>query len=233
MRAWSAILNKLFPPKCIFCNEILDGGDFCVCPKCAEEIPYNTMKCRICGSAIDAVYGDRLCKRCRKVKRPFVKGFVPLLYDGEVSRAVKRFKFYGRRAYAKTFAVFIFLELRSSEYIPDIVTFVPIHFIRHGARGYNQSQLIARELAGILKVPCLNAMKKTRYTLPLSRVKFSKRAELVKGAFEIRKNIDIKGKRVLLTDDILTTGTTVSECARVLRKAGCAEISVAAIATVK
>lgn len=139
-------------------------------------------------------------------------------YDGIFASAVKSFKFYGMRQFdyplAKVMAEAIFKELSKEEF--DLITFVPLHKRNLSVRGYNQSELLALCLSQMLDVPAINTLNKTRYTKPQHKTKGKKRAENVKGAYKIVDKNLITGKRILLIDDIITTGSTLGECAKTL-----------------
>ena len=224
--------NVLFPPKCIFCRKIVDNDQMSVCPDCTKKILYNTRKCSVCGKPLDTVYGDLKCPRCANTYRPFVRAFVPLLYKDGVRDAILKFKFSGKRAYYKTLATFIFLEIKKSGYVPDYVTYVPIHFARKGKRGYNQSELLAREAANLLGVKCVDALKRVKNTKPLASLKPKEREEMLRDAFVFRKRAGIKPySKILLVDDIITTGATMRGCAKILKNDFKCEVTIAAVAS--
>lgn len=227
------LLNFLFPPKCIFCNTFVNDYNYKVCEECEDKLPYNASKrCRVCDVPIDQAYGEFLCARCRKTKRPFLAACAPFVYKGEVRGAILKYKFYGRKSFAKTFSSFMYESILSRNFEADVVTFVPLHFLRQGQRGFNQSRLLAEHLSERLKLPLANSLKKIKNTKPMSKEKFRQRAQMARGAYQIRRGAEdeIRGKRVLIIDDVLTTGETISECARVLRKAGAKCVFAAAIA---
>lgn len=224
------MLNTLFPPKCIFCGTPVKSNDFKICKSCAENLPYNTNKCKMCGNPIDTVYGEKICAYCRKSKPPYSLAFVPLKYSGAVRRAILRYKFYGKISYAKTFAALILIEIKKSNVSFDEITFVPIHFLKYGMRGYNQSELVAKNIAKMMSLPCRKYLKKTKNTVALSKLPKRMRAKTISGVFAPKNEELIKNKNILFIDDIITTGATSRECARVLKKAGAAEVFVGAIA---
>ena len=231
-RFFTKAANILFPPKCIVCGKIVDSDRLSICPDCAKKIAYNTRKCSVCGKPLDTVYGDLKCARCANTYRPFVRAFVPLLYKDSVREAILRFKFRGKRSYCRTFATLIFLEIKKSGYIPDYVTFVPIHFVRRGTRGYNQSELLARELAKLFGVRCVDSLKRLKNTRPLAKLKPKQREEMLRDAFAPKNNAKIEPfSKILLIDDIITTGATMKECAKILKRTYKSEITIAGIAT--
>ncbi len=221
------ILSFVFPVKCICCEKELDTPYLRICKDCFEKQKAKVHnKCVKCSTPLDAVYGDMLCRRCRK-KRYFDKVISPFLYKDQIKRALIRYKFYGRKSYARTFASCIFLELNKFPEIYDCidaVTFVPIHPIRLGTRGYNQSELIAEYISEMAGFPLLKTLKCTRYSKPLSKQQHKNRSNIVKGLFKNLKNVNTQGLNILLVDDVITTGATLSECARMLKNAGTKKI---------
>jgi len=225
-------ITFFYPPKCVFCEKIVKNYMFSVCEKCLDNIPYNTSCCKKCATPLYNPYGDGLCLKCKSKKQGFDKVFAPLIYKDSVRESILRFKFSGRKAYARTYAGLIFMKIKEEGYRPDAITFVPIHFLRLGMRGYNQAENLAEYLAEIMNVDLINTLKKIKNTKPLSKQKHKNRENLVRGVFKIRNNASnyIQGKNILLIDDIFTTGATVNECIKLLKKAGAENISVATIA---
>lgn len=229
MKKW--IGRLLYPPKCIVCGALVENDRFSVCDTCLEALTYNKRACRICGSPLDTVYGELVCIGCRRRKRAFSRGYVPFVYKDAVREAVLRFKFKGKRGSCRTLAAFILMKMRELEAErPDLITYVPLHFIRLGTRGYNQAALLAEELGKMMNVPVRPTLRKIKHTLPQSKKKGRERLYALRDAFALRKNAEVSGKRILLMDDVVTTGTTLHTCARVLRTAGAAEIQIAAVA---
>lgn len=225
------ILRLLFPPKCVFCKDLTENENFAVCQSCLRDIWYNQRACTICGTPLDTVYGDTICTYCRRHKRNFTKAYVPFVYKDQVRSAILQFKFGGRRASAVTFAAFILMKMRELEaQRPDMITYVPMHFLRLGKRGYNQAALLASALGKMLNVPVCATLRKKKNTIPQSKKKGRDRRYSLQDAFALRKNTELRGKRILLLDDVITTGTTLHRCAGVLRKAGALEVQVAAVA---
>lgn len=231
-RLISLIASFVFPTKCIFCGGIIKDSPMRICAECINTIKFNKRYCIFCGEKLDTIYGPKLCFDCHSIKKPYDRVFVPLIYDGSVRKAIIRFKYKDRISYAKTFSILIFTELKNYGYIPDAVTFVPIHFLRKLRRGYNQTELIAKEIANLLSVPCIPLLKKTRYTAKLAGLSGKERHKTVKNSFGIKKdNYSYTFENLLLVDDIITTSSTVTECSLILKKEYGCNISVAAIAS--
>ncbi len=202
-----ALLRLLFPPKCPFCGNMLEAGEDGLCTHCVETLPYTGSHWKSTGSFF------RLCAS-------------PLLYRDKARQAMLRYKFYGHTAYAECFARL--MADCVTRHLPgdfDIITWVPLEVLRYHRRGYSQTRLLAMHLARQLEVPALRLLRKRRRTQAQSGLRgIARRKANISGAFTCRRSGDIPGKRVLLVDDVVTTGATLSECARVLLTAGAREV---------
>lgn len=184
---------------------------------------------------------ELFCKECMKEYKginysKYTQGGFPCVsavaYDGVFARAILRFKFNNRKQYARQLAEFIAQTVkRNYEDIAfDFVAFVPLHPKRYESRGYNQSELLAKELSDILNIPLINALKKTRNTPPQHELTASKRKKNVKGAYRLTDKNLVSEKVILLIDDIITTGSTLGECAETLASCGTCRIYCATFA---
>lgn len=226
MSLLSSFLDMIFPPKCTFCDSISKEA---VCPECAEMVKFISPPfCTICGIPFksDAVK-SHTCGDCMKKKRHFSWARGVLLYNDATSKAIHKFKYGKDTTFSMALGTII------SEH-PDIKGFdlilpVPLHIQRLKERGFNQSLLLARHVGKVHGIPVdFDALKRTRWTEPQVNLKGRERKINVKGAFEVVK--DVRGKRVLLVDDVYTTGATVSECSKVLKKSGVKDVCVLTLA---
>ena len=200
-------------------------------------------KCVLCGKVLSE--GQDLCRSCRtdtedypkpKNKISFVAGWTAMwYYNGKVRHSMLLYKFYGRQSYGSVYGRLLAMRLLSKplcEY--DILTWVPISRQRKSKRGYDQVELIALSAGQELGTPAIPVLKKIRHTKPQSRIRDSAhRKANILGAYCVPNPAQIAGKRILLLDDIITTGATVSECARTLLTAGAKEVYCAAVAANK
>lgn len=225
------LLRLLYPPKCVFCGTLTRNERFAVCSDCLPTLSHNKRACQICGTPLDTVYGDLICTDCRRRKPAFSRAYVPFIYQDAVRTAILRFKFAGRRAGAGTFAAYMLMKLREMEAErPDLITFVPMHFIRLGMRGYNQAALLARALGKMLDVPVAATLRKTKHTQPQSKRRGRDRLYAPRKAYALRKDAAVSGKRILLVDDVITTGATLDTCARLLKNAGAKNVDITTVA---
>ncbi|MDR3278615.1 MAG: ComF family protein [Oscillospiraceae bacterium] len=212
MRFLTWFLDLLFPPKCVFCRKILDSGREPVCGACDGGLP------RLSGGGA-RTHGDY-----------FDVCVSPLPYEGAVREAILRYKFNGLREYAETFGKILascVLENLSGEF--DVITWVPLSKKRLKTRGYNQAELLAEIVARESGKPAEALLEKIREAPAQSSVKGADaRRANISGAFAAVS--EPNGRRVLLVDDIVTTGATLSEAARTLLLADAACVVCAALA---
>ncbi len=197
------ILSLIYPPKCVFCGTVIDKSD--ICEECEKTLPFTK--------------GDSIYQ-----KFPFVdKCISPLYYKDYVRRAVLRFKFAGCSCYSRRLGG-IMSECAENNLdcgSIDMVSCIPLSRKRMHDRGYNQAELLAKEISKKVGVEYLPTLKKIRHNTAQSTIKDSKqRAANVIGAYRVIDAEEVKGKYILLVDDVVTTGSTVSECARILKKSG-------------
>ena len=153
-------------------------------------------------------------------------------YKDDVARSIRRFKFANRRSYADCYARILAAKLPAS-FVEnsDILTWVPISFQRKFKRGYDQSALLAKAFGREIDMEAIPVLRKIRHTPPQSGMgSAANRRANVLGAYKVRAKANIAGKRILLLDDVVTTGSTASECAKNLMIAGAKEVYFAAIA---
>lgn len=204
--------DLFFPRKCILCGKLLDTHQTDLCPGCRINAPVFPKP---------------------KIKFSFIAHWTALwYYKNDVRSSLLRYKFYGRRGYGQVYGRFLAMRLMNDRMEDfDVLTWVPISRLRRFRRGYDQVELIAQAVAAELKTDAVPTLKKIRNTPPQSGLKdAAHRRANVLGAYRAVDPDIVRGKRVLLLDDIVTTGATVSECARVLLTAGAKEVCFAAIA---
>ena len=206
------MLSLLFPPKCALCHNLLTQKETDLCHTCRENTPEFTRS---------------------KSNIPFIAHWTALwYYKDDVRNSIHRFKFGGARHYAEIYGRLLALKLSDSlAKDVDMISWAPISFRRKLKRGYDQSELLARAVGKELHIPACPVLKKFRHTRPQSGIQMTaqRRANVI-GAYKVINPSQIAGKRILLLDDVVTTGSTASECARTLLTAGAKEVSFAAVA---
>lgn len=212
MKLASAVLDILFPRKCVQCGR---GGEW-ICFACAAEMHWMTPPlCECCGREVGA--GDR-CQGCAR-DRPRIGGIRACTrFQGAVRDAVHRLKYNGQRALAEPLAEYL---AKTAQALPpaDALVPVPLHPSRERARGYNQSTLLAHELGRQMELPVIPALRRVRDTGAQVGLSRSERQANVKGAFACAGPGLAAGRRLLLIDDVCTTGSTLVACAEPLLRA--------------
>lgn len=204
----------LFPSRCIFCRNVLKSGENQICGKCCDELPFTS------GSNISR-------------KGEFFDICVsPLYYSGNVRNAILRFKFKKKSGYAEFFSTLLsscISETLSGKY--DIISWVPTTKERRKQRGYDQAMLLSMATALKLDNVAVETLRKTSNSPPQSSLSgVERRHSNVLGTYEVSDPEIIRGKRILLIDDIITTGATLSECAKTLLESGAESVVCAALA---
>lgn len=228
----SRLLDILFPPKCSFCKTIIKHNKYCLCNECLKDIRFIKNGCDICGKSKPTGYKE-ICPNCIVTKHFFDKCVSVFEYRSQVKSAIIRYKFFGKREIAKTFAKMLEDKISRFEDI-DYITSVPLHAAKLRIRGFNQCDLIARILSKDLDLKFDNKILiKTKDTKSQSLLNRGNRLKNLKNAFEILDTSKIANKNILLIDDIYTTGATVSECAKCLKQGGANKVFVLTLASGK
>lgn len=209
------LLDLLFPPRCIFCGGIIPPGDR-LCHSCAANLPEE--------KEINLVPVAQ-----HKKHKTFCTYLYP--YEGIVRDSLLRYKFQGQKQNAFFYAEHLARQVRLafSETEFDLVASVPLSRQRQKERGYNQSELIAAYLAKDMKLPFVQCLCKVRQNRTQHLLSREARARNVRGVYESCGKTAL-GKRILLVDDIVTTGSTLAECSAQLYKGGAAFVACAAVA---
>ncbi|MCI5562723.1 MAG: ComF family protein [Intestinimonas massiliensis] len=214
-RPLGALLDLLFPPRCVFCRRLLHRGEEGICPRCQQELPW--------ALGAEAEQTGEFFSLCAS----------PLWYQDQVRASFHRYKFKGVRGYSRTYGRLVAQCVQdhlAGRY--DLITWVPLSRARLRQRGYDQAMLLASAAALELDDVAAETLRKVRDTEAqsgLGKNDASRRANVL-SAYQVTDPALVEGRRVLLIDDIVTTGSTLSECARVLRTAGAADVVCAALA---
>lgn len=215
------ILFGIIPNNCPFCDDII-YDETSVCSKCTDKIKYvHHPKCFRCGKPLDAEERE-YCFDCDNKHHLYERGLASFVYDDMVKKSIYRFKYENRKQYAKGYAALIAGEYKEEirRWGCDTIIPVPIHSKKLVSRGYNQSELLARHLSKSLEIPMDSSLlARTVDTIPQKELSVSMRRTNVENAFKITQNV-VKYKKVILVDDIYTTGSTIDACAGALLNYG-------------
>ena len=209
----SSLMDLLFPPKCAFCSRVMSSGDDAWCSGCTDSLPFTLDSGRQAGEYYDFCVS-------------------PLYYKGLARKSILKFKFRGMSAYADVYGRILADCIRENPDIDfDMISWVPLSGRRKRSRGYDQAMLLALATALQLNDVAVETLKKPRDVQAQSELSGRKeRSANISGAYEAADTELITGKCVLLIDDIITTGSTLSECANVLLSAGARRVVCAALA---
>lgn len=219
------LLDLLYPRRCVVCDGIVDQKGESVCRKCRGKIIYiKEPYCMKCGKQLKKEEQE-YCGDCQKKKHNYIQGTA--LYDyGSMADSIFRFKYAGRMEYAKFYGRELYRKKAQwlSMVRPDALVPVPVHPSRKRKRGYNQAELIAREVSRCSGIPLdTQLIRRAERTKPLKDLNNVERQNNLKRAFKLCKN-DVKLDTIVIIDDIYTTGSTVDAIAQLLHKAGIAKI---------
>lgn len=219
------IQNSLMPPTCILCGNPGDASRD-ICKFCSEELITNLHCCYRCGLPYEqAVTGPLLCGECQRRMPGFDETHAPYLHQGAVRFLISGLKFRKQFKNARLIGLLMADYLSRSAEMPDRIVPVPLHPARYRERGFNQSIEIARILKRELKVPlALDCCARSRNTPHQIDLPAKERRKNMKNAFIVNGRLD--NQHIAIVDDVMTTGTTVSELARTLKKAGAARVDV-------
>lgn len=227
---WPRIIQDwLYPPTCLLCGDPGQDG-FDLCRPCAAALPYIDIACPRCAQPLSAPV-PLLCGACQKKPPAYERTFALFEYDGRgpAGHLVKSLKFGARYPVARLLGALLAERLRGRSDPPEAIIPVPLHESRYRKRGFNQAIEIARTVSRRLDIPLdLTACRRVRATAAQARLPARERRRNLRKAFAARPGLAYR--HVAILDDVVTTGTTVNEVARTLRRAGVEKIEVWACA---
>jgi ComF family protein len=230
-RLAGAALDLLLPPRCLKCGIAVTVAH-ALCPACWRGITFLAAPCcACCGLPFDYELGpEALCGACARELPPYTRARAALRYDEESRRLILAFKHGDRLQLAPALAGWMRRAGAGLLAEAHVIVPVPLHWTRLFARRYNQAAVLAHALAAEGPPVLADALLRRRRTPSQGKRNAAARRRNVAGAFAVHPDRSVGGKRVLLIDDVLTTGATVGECARVLKRAGAADVDVLTLA---
>lgn len=229
------VFPLVFPDECRVCGEALRGvSRVPVCTRCLHDpqplmAEYFCVSCRTPFLNHFPLDESGRCPLCRLGLTGFDAVYSYGSYEGSLRKLIHLFKYDKIYSLAQPLAGFLARVLPREEHF-DIIVPMPLHWRRRWERGFNQSELLAREIAKKWNAPLKHAVRRVKSTAPQAGLTNAKRRANVGGAFAVKRNMRLDGARVLLVDDVLTTGATAAACARVLKRAGAAQVALLALA---
>lgn len=228
------LTDLLFPPRCLAC-ENTPGGDTPFCHECASRITFiGDALCPSCGIPFGTTGGERhLCGDCIVLSPPFSLARALGVYESILMSAIHRFKYGGKIAVGNALGDIMASREYDSLHITgyDLIIPVPLHPSKLRRRGFNQALILARRIAKKYRIPLdFTTLRRTKPTPAQVELSGDDRRKNVRGAFAVETKRAVEGRRVLLIDDVYTTGSTVKECARVLMRARASEVAVLTLA---
>ncbi len=226
----NGILSVLFPHKCTFCRKGIDyNNDKYICDACITTLPYADGKlCLKCSRPLEAD-AMPICFNCRRYKYSFHSAFTPLIYTGNVRKAIVNMKFHNRESYCRSFAYLIVNRIFEKGFINfDFITYIPLSKERLQERKFNQSETVAEKCAEILHLPVIPTLFRKDGTKQQSTLNLKERRKNVRNAF-LPLEQTLSGT-ALLIDDVYTTGSTADYCSSLLLKMGCEKVYIASVA---
>lgn len=213
-RVLNAVLDLIYPPKCVLCQKLLDRGEHGICRDCLRALPRNRAQ----------ISGER-----------FSVCYAPFRYTGDLRESLLRMKFGNCPGYAAFYGEQIAACVRDAgEERIDLVSWAPVSRKRKSRRGYDQARLLAKFAAKQLGLPLVKTLAKTKDNQKQSTMETdAERRKNVRGVYQALHPERFEGKRVLLIDDIVTSGATLNECCGVLRAAGAKRVLCAAAAAAR
>ncbi len=218
---FSYFIDFLLPSSCINCGKEIARE--LVCGDCLNLLIYpRSPLCPHCGRPIDKT---KTCSFCRYEKNlDYGRSF--LLYLPPVDKMIHHLKYRGKTKLAKFFGLGMAGVLKSDFYLKkaDFLVPVPLFWWKKARRTYNQADLLSAIINQETDIPYVDALRRVRNTKTQTRLDQNKRLENVNNAFRVKNGVEVKNKKIILIDDVMTTGATIKECAKVLKLAGAAEV---------
>lgn len=221
--------SAIMPRNCVFCGIECEAGEACCCSGCAEDLPWNELQCARCAESLPAPLPAGInCADCQQRPPPYVAAAAPLTYTFPVDAAIKALKFRRRLEYGPAFGAMLVAMLARLPHDIDAVLPVPLHWRRQAVRGFNQAHELCRPLRKCTDLPLVPNVSRIRATPRQSGLSAEQRRRNLRAAFVVDGRVE--SRHVLIVDDVITSGATCRQLARVLLRAGAEKVSVVAVA---
>lgn len=208
-----------YPRRCPFCQKILKDQKRMICPQCETMLhPIGHPRCFKCGKPVEK---GEFCRDCQKRKHMFEQGRGIFVYDSSMRRSVTRYKYYGCREYGDFYAkaMYRYAKMELREWKPDLIVPVPVHRSKERMRGFNQAAYLAERISRYTGIPAdMGLVQKNIKTKSQKKLNALQRRKNLEKAFCVTG--DVRGKDILVIDDVYTTGSTIDAMASCLKKKG-------------
>jgi len=220
------LLWLVYPRRCPVCHDIVEPKGETICLACRKKLhPIQEPRCKKCGKPLDREEQE-YCLDCAKGRHSFKEGIALYPYDEVMRTSIAYFKFHNRREYAKPYGEEIgkYLGNKLQSWQADCLIPVPVHQAKRIHRGFNQAEVLAKAVSKETGIPVdAELLHRVKKTLPQKELNEEERRKNLQDAFQIDKK-GVKYKKIILVDDIYTTGSTIDACARSLKEAGVFEV---------
>jgi len=227
----SSVINYVLPYRCASCSELTKEQDG-VCAECFQKLNFITSPyCKICGFPFEFVIEEQFsCGKCIAMPPKYDLARSLFKFDQQSKNLIYAFKYNDQTNHAKMFAKLLLARYKQDIGDIDIIVPVPMYHLKRLIRNYNPAQILAKEISRFLgKIILPNLLIKTKWTKPQTSLSKSERLRNLAGSIIVNDRFCIKGKNILLVDDVKTTGTTGNNCSMMLKKAGAKNITLVTI----
>lgn len=231
IQAFARLSNLIYPRRCPICDGLTGSHKILACGECRQRLVYvREPACKKCGKPLEKEETE-YCADCGRRKHSYIRGKAVFPYDRLLRASVARFKYRNRREYADFYAEELIKSCGTAllSWEPDALIPIPLHKSRMRKRGFNQAELVARRIGKSLGIPVETGLLfRAKRTSPQKELSDAQRRANLKNAFQVRKN-DVKLRKIVLIDDIYTTGSTIDAAAGVLLEHGAEKVYFLAI----
>jgi ComF family protein len=230
-QALSSLVNYILPNRCSTCSGLI-GQEQGLCTSCFAKLNFVTSPyCSCCGFPFEfAIEGQNLCGRCVAKPPNYDLARSLLKFDLESRRIIHAFKYNDRTEHSQMFAKLLVARYKKEIDEVDLIVPVPMHRIKRIFRQYNPAQILAQDISDLLKIPMIpDVLIKTKWTKAQTKLTKYERKRNLSGSLEFNTKRMVKGMKVLLVDDVRTTGTPCNSCAKILKRAGVTSVKLVTV----
>ncbi|MDD3172808.1 MAG: ComF family protein [Herbinix sp.] len=228
---FQTILDIIYPVRCPICGDIVIPKGEKICSSCRDKLPYiKEPRCMKCSKPLE-LQEKEYCSDCERKKYNFDKGYAVWVYNEDMRHSIAYFKYNSKKEYAKFYIeeMLCYYSKHIEKLAPDVIVPIPIHRSKYLERGFNQADILAKGIGKELGLPVLSKLLiRNKKTLPQKKLSDKERLKNLQEAFQFNKkeanSYDKKVTKVLLIDDIYTTGSTMEACTNVLKSNGITQV---------